>query len=75
MLNRDGEVEEGELSVHVPRGGLVHLVAGRDSTLLLFSEKPIRDPVARMGPFVMNTEAELAQAVNNYRAGKMGHLG
>ena len=74
LVNRDREVGEAELSVHEPQGSQVHLAAQRDSRLLILSGEPIRDPVARMGPFVMNTQEELVQAVSDYRAGKMGHL-
>jgi redox-sensitive bicupin YhaK (pirin superfamily) len=36
--------------------------------------EPIREPVARYGPFVMNTREELMRAVEDYRSGRMGHL-
>jgi hypothetical protein len=47
--------------------------ASRLSILLLAGE-PIGQPVARYGPFVMNSKEELAQAVDDYREGRMGVL-
>ncbi|HEX6948300.1 MAG TPA: pirin-like C-terminal cupin domain-containing protein [Nitrospira sp.] len=41
---------------------------------MIMSGKPIKEPIARYGPFVMNTKAELVQAVEDYQAGRMGHL-
>jgi redox-sensitive bicupin YhaK (pirin superfamily) len=57
------------------RGGdTVLLKAKADSVVLALSGEPIGEPVASRGPFVMNTEAELRQAMEDYRAGRMGHL-
>ena len=52
--------------------GLIEVQAGSEGAALFFGEgAPIRQPVARYGPFVMNTEAELIQAVRDYQTGRL----
>jgi hypothetical protein len=42
--------------------------------LLLIAGIPLNEPVVRYGPFVMNTEAEILQAIEDYRQGRMGRI-
>ncbi|MBI3356773.1 MAG: pirin family protein [Nitrospirae bacterium] len=73
-VNGSQAAGEAELIVCKREGSQVVIEAHEDSRLLVMAGEPIDDPIARYGPFVMNTKAELIQAVNDYQAGKMGHL-
>ena len=42
--------------------------------VLLIAGVPLNEPVVRYGPFVMNTEAEIIQAIEDYRNGRMGTI-
>jgi redox-sensitive bicupin YhaK (pirin superfamily) len=57
-----------------PSGETVALEAKEESMVLVLSGEPIHEPVASYGPFVMNTQAELRQAVEDYQAGRLGRL-
>jgi len=73
-VNGSEEAGEAELIVCTGDGSQVTINALVNSRLLVMAGEPIEEPIARYGPFVMNTKAELVQAVNDYNAGKMGHL-
>lgn len=55
-------------------GDSLHVVANKDARFLLIAGKPFNEPVARYGPFVMNTEEEIKQAFADYRAGQFGSI-
>ncbi|HEY2050723.1 MAG TPA: pirin family protein [Caulobacteraceae bacterium] len=52
----------------------VILTADADASLLVLSGEPIDEPIVGYGPLVMNSEAEIRQALEDYRAGSFGAL-
>jgi redox-sensitive bicupin YhaK (pirin superfamily) len=71
--------EEGQMAVFGPGEALLVRAADTQPSstpngweILLLGGLPIREPVARYGPFVMNTRDEIYQALQDYHAGKMG---
>jgi quercetin 2,3-dioxygenase len=53
---------------------LLNLSAGSRSVILFGHARPLKEPVVARGPFVMNTEEEIAQAYQDFRTGKFGTL-
>jgi redox-sensitive bicupin YhaK (pirin superfamily) len=68
-------VDDGHMALLGP-GDAVRLagVDGGPGRLLLLAGVPLREPVARYGPFVMTTEAEIMQAARDFQSGRMGEI-
>jgi len=85
VVDGDGEfgaegarVKGGQMVVFATDGDEVEIVnpadAASDLEVLLLGGVPLNEPVARYGPFVMNTKAEIYQAIDDYQNGRMGEI-
>lgn len=69
---RRTRVQTNEIAIF-DAGSRVSLRGVREGTGILFAAaRPLREPIARRGPFVMNTQEEIEQAFADYRAGRLG---
>jgi quercetin 2,3-dioxygenase len=69
------EVREGEAAFFDRAGTEIPIEASVPAEVLVVAGVPLGEPIARYGPFVMNTEAEIAQAFEDFRSGRMGSIG
>lgn len=64
--------------IFAPDGENVTITNSKDAKqafdLLLIAGIPLNEPVVRYGPFVMNSEADIIQAIHDYQNGRMGQI-
>jgi redox-sensitive bicupin YhaK (pirin superfamily) len=66
------EVPTGRMAILRNEGDGVALQAGPDTRALLIAGRPLNEPIAQYGPFVMNTQQDIFQAIEDFRAGRFG---
>ena len=68
-----GEKEHNKTSdsqlILLERGNMLIIKANKKTEFLFIAGKPIDEPIARGGPFVMNTKAEILEAIQDYNDG------
>jgi len=74
LINGSAVAREGQL-VHLDRDGVdVEIEANSDASVLWLSGEPIDEPVVGHGPFVMNTQAEIHEAISDFQSGQFGRM-
>lgn len=74
LLNDAHVARAAQLALFEREGGSIRVEANTDAKLLVLSGAPINEPVVQYGPFVMNTEDEIRQAITDFNAGKFGDM-
>ena len=70
IVNGGEDAQEAEMLLLSREGGKVSIHADADTTLLILTGEPIDEPIVGQGPFVMNSDAEIRQAFDDFRTGR-----
>ncbi|KAB5625363.1 pirin family protein [Pseudomonas putida] len=73
-VNDQQDVSPASLVLLERDGGHASVTALEDATLLLLSGEPIDEPIVGYGPFVMNSQAQIAEAFDDFHAGRFGQM-
>lgn len=74
VVNGEGSAREGQLVVLSQKGEALHLSASSNAKVLLMAGEPLQEPIVGYGPFVMNTKAQIAEAVRDFNSGRFGQI-
>lgn len=73
-INQSTDIGRYEFAAFRKEEGEIHCKTETHVKLLVLSGKPIDEPMATHGPFVMNTETEILEAMRDFQSGRMGFL-
>ncbi|MCJ5868642.1 pirin family protein [Klebsiella michiganensis] len=74
VVNGEGSAREGQLVVLSQKGEALHLSASSNAKVLLMAGEPLQEPIVGYGTFVMNTKAQIAEAVRDFNSGRFGQI-
>ncbi len=74
QVNGSAVARESQMVVLDRAGQKLSIEANSDATVLLLSGAPIDEPIVGHGPFVMNTQREIVQAIQDFNNGQFGTM-
>lgn len=74
QVNGETVLRDAQMATLSTAGTGVTIEANSDAKILFLSGEPIDEPVVGYGPFVMNTEAQIAEAIRDFNSGKFGAM-
>lgn len=74
MVNGESVARDAQLALFSLDGEDITVEANNDAVFLILSGEPIDEPVVGYGPFVMNSQAEIVEAIQDFNAGRYGKM-